>query len=77
MITLILILVFVKSFLIQTKTTIGEGSRFRVLPIDTSTVFYITEKDRKVSVLNKAGNYIKVQFTNKVGWVDRKNIINN
>lgn len=75
--TLILILVLVKVFLIQTKTTIGEGSRFRVLPIDNSTIFYITKKNRKVVVLNKVDNYIKIQFQNKVGWVDEKNIIKN
>lgn len=76
-ITAILILVLVGGFLVQNKAIISEGSRFRVLPIDTSTIFYISDKNREVIVLNKVGNYVKVQFKNKVGWVDKKYITNN
>ena len=75
-ITLLLILALFKSFLIQNKATIKEGSRLRVLPLETSTIFYINKIDREVIVLNRVGSYMKIQFQDKVGWINEKYIIN-
>jgi hypothetical protein len=72
-----LLLVLVRGVLFQHKAIISKGSKFRVLPIDTSTIFYISRKDREVVILNKVNHYIKIQFQNKVGWVNEEYIIKN
>ncbi len=49
---------------------VKKNTKVRILPTENSTIFYTPEKDIKVKVLNKRGEYIKVMFPdNKIGWV--------
>ncbi len=49
---------------------VKKETKVRILPTENSTIFYTPQKDVKVKVLNKRGEYIKVMFPdNKIGWV--------
>lgn len=51
------------------------GTKVKILPIENSTVFYISDKDENVEVFDRNKDYYKVLFYNgKIGWVSSSSI---
>lgn len=54
---------------------VADKTKVKILPIERSTIFYITQKDEKVEIFDKEGGYYKVFFDNgKIGWVEENSI---
>ncbi|NLY03753.1 MAG: hypothetical protein GXZ15_02765 [Campylobacter sp.] len=54
---------------------VKNGTNVKILPIERSTVFYVTQKDENVEIFNKNEGYYKVLFNNgKIGWVRENSI---
>ena len=52
------------------KTTLPQGTALRILPMQSSTVFFRTERAMEVDILLRKRNYTKVLLPNKkIGWV--------
>lgn len=58
------------------KKEIKAGTLIRILPIDSSTIFYKTKKDERVEVFDDNKNYLKIMLEgNKIiGWVKEDDI---
>lgn len=54
------------------------GSNIQILPIPQGIVFEQTKANRNFKVLNKRGNYTRIELNNnKVGWVQNEDICKN
>ena len=51
------------------EITLKTGKQIHILPFEQSTIFMTTEIPTKVTVLNRKGEYIKIEINNKIGWV--------
>lgn len=56
------------------EVVLKSGSVCTILPTHNSTVFFKTEKEEKVKVLDTYGIYSKVLIGSKIGWVLNENI---
>lgn len=55
---------------------VKQEAKVRILPIDRSTIFFISGKEEEVEILAQTDNFYKILFDNsKIGWVDKKDII--
>lgn len=56
------------------EVVLKSGSICKILPTHNSTIFFKTEKEEKVKVLDTYGIYSKVLIGSKIGWVLNENI---
>ncbi len=70
---LLFIVLILIQFLPKGEVVLKKGTKLQILPTQNSTVFYIVKKKKKVKILNKRGNYLKVKINNKIGWVYENN----
>ncbi len=54
---------------------IKKNTQIKILPTENSTVFFTTDRDLSVKVLNKRKEYLKVLLpNNKIGWVKNEDV---
>lgn len=55
------------------KIVVLKDSQIRILPLENSTIFYLTPKDEEGEILAKNGDYIKILLDNNIiGWIKKE-----
>ncbi|MCI6989686.1 MAG: hypothetical protein MR902_09100 [Campylobacter sp.] len=58
------------------EVKIKENTRVRILPIESSTIFFITPPNQRAEILNEHSDYYKILLDGgKIGWIKKEDII--
>jgi hypothetical protein len=65
-------------FMPHKKICVSEGTKLFILPIESSTVGSIIESRSELSVINRYGDYYKVEYRpGVIGWIKDKDVCKN
>jgi len=82
-ITLIFLIIFILYNLPNERVQVKKASNIYILPTNNSTVFYKFNKSRKVEILNRKDDFVKIFFKESIrnkeiiGWIKEHNIVKN
>ena len=55
---------------------IAKNTAVHILPIPTSTVFYVTKEPQKVEILGENKGFYKIMLSgSKIGWIKKDEIV--
>jgi hypothetical protein len=66
----IFIYILVRMIMPLDSIVLKENTKIKILPIEKSTVFYITREEIKAKVIKYQNNFVKIIFNNKIGWIN-------
>jgi hypothetical protein len=52
--------------------TLNEGTKIHILPFKNSTIFMVIETKTEAKILNQTKNFYKIEFYDRIGWVEKK-----
>jgi len=75
---LVMLYTLITFFMPHEKICVGEGAKLFILPIENSTVGSIIESRSELSVINRYGDYYKVEYRPGVtGWIKDTDVCKN
>jgi hypothetical protein len=51
---------------------LNEGTKIHILPFKNSTIFMVIETKTEAKILNQTKNFYKIEFYDRIGWVEKK-----
>lgn len=72
------VIILLASFLLRNpygKGVVEKNVAIKILPISSSTIFYVTKEAEKVEIFEQNEKYYKIMLANgKIGWVDKDDL---